>query len=238
MSDSLRVLAISDVEERSLYDFFCPEDWRDRVDLVVSCGDLNHAYLEFLVSVLNVPLLYVAGNHDTGYRKHPPEGCDDIDGRVVVVKGVRIAGLAGCLRYNAGPEEYQYTERQTDWRVRRLDWKMHRSRGVDIMVSHAAPLFDDATRDAPDPAHRGSLAYRRLLLHQRPALWLHGHNHLLSNWIPRVTTIDGVTVANAYGRYEVDVVKPTTLSVQTRSWRRPQQEERRSASISRASSSR
>lgn len=207
MSDSLRILAISDVEERSLYDFFRPEDWRDRVDLVISCGDLDHAYLEFLVTVLNVPLFYVAGNHDVAYRQHPPEGCENIDGRIVVVNGIRVAGLDGCLRYNAGCKEYQYSEREMDWRVRRLDWKVRRNGGVDIMVSHAAPYFNDPSRDAPDPAHRGSVAYRRLLLERRPALWLHGHNHLLSNWIPRVADIDGVTVANAYGHYEADVVR-------------------------------
>ena len=35
-----------------------------RPDLVVSCGDLPFDYLEYLVTVLNVPLVYVPGNHD------------------------------------------------------------------------------------------------------------------------------------------------------------------------------
>jgi len=38
------------------------------VELVLSCGDLPYYYLEYIVSMLNVPLLYVHGNHDA-----PPE---------------------------------------------------------------------------------------------------------------------------------------------------------------------
>lgn len=39
-----------------------------RPDLVVSCGDLPSDYLEYLVSSLNVPLVYVPGNHDPSLR--------------------------------------------------------------------------------------------------------------------------------------------------------------------------
>lgn len=34
------------------------------VDVVISCEDLCCEYLDYLVSMLNVPLLYVPGNHD------------------------------------------------------------------------------------------------------------------------------------------------------------------------------
>src|SRR5436190_929518 len=70
----MRILAISDIPERLLYDDFSPERWRSRVDLVLSCGDLDREYLEFLVTVLDVPLLYVAGNHDVAFRVQPPRG--------------------------------------------------------------------------------------------------------------------------------------------------------------------
>jgi hypothetical protein len=67
-----------------------------------------------------VPLLYVAGNHDVSFRAQPPGGCEDIDGRVVCIGGLRIADLAGCMHDNAVREEYQYIERQMAWKVRRL----------------------------------------------------------------------------------------------------------------------
>ena len=90
---------------------------------VAACGDLAREYLEYLVTDLDVPLLYVAGNHDTAYRMHPPEGCENLADRLLTISGLRIAGIAGSLQYNAGPEEYQYTERQLAWRVRRLGWR-------------------------------------------------------------------------------------------------------------------
>jgi uncharacterized protein len=37
---------------------------RMRPDVVVSCGDLPFDYLEYLVTIAGVPLLYVPGNHD------------------------------------------------------------------------------------------------------------------------------------------------------------------------------
>jgi hypothetical protein len=37
----LRILAIADITERLLYDDCAPERWRSRVDLVLSCADLD-----------------------------------------------------------------------------------------------------------------------------------------------------------------------------------------------------
>ena len=203
----MRILAISDVPERLLYDNFDPQRWRSQVDLIISCGDLDPRYLEYIVSALDVPLLYVAGNHDTGYREHPPEGCDDIDGHVIAVAGLRVAGIAGSLRYNAGAEAYQFSERQFDWQLRRL---AHRARGgrIDLMASHAAPAQGNPERDATDPAHRGVVAFQRFALRHRPRFWLHGHNHLLAQRTSRLSTLGETTVINVYGHYELDTDHP------------------------------
>ena len=204
----MRILAISDVPEQLLYDNFDPQRWRSHVDLIISCGDLDRRYLEYLVNNLDVPLLYVAGNHDTGYRKHPPEGCDDIDGRVVTFGGLRIAGLAGSLRYNAGPEAYQFSELQFSWRLRRIAYKARGNR-IDLMVSHAAPTHDDPHLDRADPAHHGVRAFRRFALRRRPRFWLHGHNHVLDQRVSRLSTIGETTVINVYGHYELDTEHPS-----------------------------
>ena len=42
------------------------------VDAVISCGDLPIAYLDFLATILSVPLFYVRGNHDESYDDKPP----------------------------------------------------------------------------------------------------------------------------------------------------------------------
>jgi len=241
----MRILAVADTPERLLYDDFKPERWRSRVDLVISCGDLDHDYLEFLVSVLDVPLLYVAGNHDTAYRSEPPGGCDDIDGRIVTVGDLRIAGVSGCHRYNAGPEDYQFTERQMAWKMRRLALKSWRSGPVDIVVSHAAPVHCPAfghcpapvgpgrrcshtecpthlevCLDAGDACHQSFDSFRQYILRQHPRYWLHGHNHLTYSSAPRITTVGETMVINTYGHYLLDTntalnVLPITATTAT-----------------------
>jgi predicted phosphodiesterase len=62
------ILALSDEVVQVLYG----ANFRERyasADLIVSCGDLPPEYLEYVVSVLNVPLLYVPGNHDADLRE-------------------------------------------------------------------------------------------------------------------------------------------------------------------------
>ena len=84
----MKILLISDTEERYLWDNWT-EATAERladVSLILSAGDLKHSYLEFLVTMLNVPLVYVRGNHDGGYDTDPPEGCDDADGKVLEVE--------------------------------------------------------------------------------------------------------------------------------------------------------
>jgi Icc-related predicted phosphoesterase len=207
----MRILAIADLPERLLYDDFEPDDWRDRVDLVLSCGDLDREYLEFLETGLAVPLLYVPGNHDIAYRGHPPEGCENIDERLLTIGGLRIAGVGGSLNYNAGSDSYQYTEQQMAWRLRRLGWRVWRAGGVDIVVSHAAPLHGDHTFDATDRPHRGSAGFRRFIGHHHPRFWLHGHNHLYDSRIPRISQIADTVVVNAYGHYLLDTDAPPPL---------------------------
>jgi calcineurin-like phosphoesterase family protein len=64
----LRVLAVSDEVDESL-----DADRLRRIGpgLVVSCGDLPFDYLEFIVTMANVPLVFVPGNHDPDVSGRP-----------------------------------------------------------------------------------------------------------------------------------------------------------------------
>lgn len=83
----MKILVVSDNELRELWDFWDSAGSKrlEGVDLILSAGDLKPAYLEFLVTMTGVPLLYVRGNHDGIYDERPPEGCIDIDGKVAEV---------------------------------------------------------------------------------------------------------------------------------------------------------
>lgn len=186
----MRILAVADVESKSLYDYYNPGKL-DGIDLIIACGDLSAEYLEFLVTMAGCPLLYVHGNHDDWPRE--PEGCICIDNEVVTYNGLRIAGLPGSYRYREG--KYMYTERQMENMVRRLKLPIFRRRGIDILVTHAPARHLNDFETLP---HRGFECYNTLLEHYRPTLYLHGHIHSsYGSRIPRRTRRGDTTVINA-----------------------------------------
>ena len=168
----MKILMLSDQECAALYDYYIPGRL-DGYDLIISCGDLNAKYLSFIVTMAQVPVLYVHGNHDNGYSRVPPEGCDCIDDDLIVYNGLRILGLGGCKKYHDGP--HQYSEAQMRKRIRKLWWKLWRHKGVDIVVTHAPPA---GVGDSDDPAHRGFEAFLPFLDKYKPKYLLHGHVHL------------------------------------------------------------
>ena len=120
----MNILLIADHEEKALWD-----DWSEQmakkfsdIDLILSAGDLDANYLEFLETMLNVPLVYIHGNHDETYLKEPPQGCIDADGKLIDIKcgdpseRIRILGLGGSMRYNEDAP-YMFTEKEMKKRI-------------------------------------------------------------------------------------------------------------------------
>ncbi|MBR1497645.1 MAG: metallophosphoesterase [Oscillospiraceae bacterium] len=189
----MKILAVADDESKRFYDFYKP-GCLDEFDLILSCGDLHRSYLEFLVTMAHCPLLYVHGNHDAAFDKAPPEGCECVDDRLYVYKGLRILGLGGSFRYRDGP--HMYTERQMQRRIRRLRLALWRSGGFDILLAHAPAR---GINDFDSLSHRGFESFNRLLDRYRPAYFVHGHIH--KNYgvnIPQRSPHGATTVINAY----------------------------------------
>ena len=198
----MRILAVSDVESRRYFEYYKPGSL-DKFDLILSCGDLHPEYLEFLVTMAHCPLLYVHGNHDDRYDREP-DGCVCIDDRLFVYRGLRIVGLGGSRRYRDG--KYMYTERQMKGRLFRLGWRLRRSGGFDILLTHA-PLH--GLNDLDDLPHRGFNCFRHLLDRHRPAYFIHGHVH--RNYglqIPQRCRYGDTTVINAYEYCIIELPDP------------------------------
>ena len=196
----MKILIVSDEECPALWDYYQPGRLKE-YDLILSCGDLKAKYLSFLVTMARCPLLYVHGNHDTDYIKEPPEGCDCIDDQLVEYNGLRILGLGGCRKYHPGA--HQYTDAQMRRRIRKLRWKLWRSGGVDIVVTHAPP---EGVGDADDPAHWGFEALVELIEKYKPQYLLHGHVHLRYGLDrTRERRCGETTVINASERYVLEI---------------------------------
>lgn len=196
----MKILAVSDEECPALWQYYSPGKLK-AYDLIISCGDLKADYLSFLVTMARCPLLYVHGNHDTGYDRHPPLGCDCIDDKLVVYNGVRILGLGGCRRYHPGA--YQYTEKEMRRRIRKLRFWLWLSGGVDIVVTHAPAK---GVGDGEDIAHKGFEALLSLLDKYRPKYMLHGHMHLsYGQDQTRLRQYANTTVINTTERFELEI---------------------------------
>lgn len=166
----MRILALSDIESPNFYERFDITPYRG-VEGVVSCGDVIPELLTYIATMLNVPVFYVHGNHDEIYLKRPPEGCEDIDGRVVEFKGLRFLGLGGSMRYSEG--KFQYTEKEMEWRIRRLYFQIRK--GIDVVIAHSPPA---GIHEGGDFAHKGFHSFLKLIEKFQPSYFLHGHTHM------------------------------------------------------------
>mgnify|MGYP000270948257 FL=1 len=201
----MRLLLVADTESKYIWDHFDPERF-EGIDLVISCGDLKSDYLSFIATMISAPVFYVHGNHDTNYETNPPGGCDNIEDRIVTFNGLRILGLGGSIQYSRNPlysvPPYQYTEKQMEKRIRKLWFKLKRSKGFDILVTHAPPY---GVGDGNDLCHTGFKAFLPLLDKFKPKYMFHGHMHLNYGRGKRIYEYNGTTIIDAYGYYIIDI---------------------------------
>lgn len=191
----MKILLVSDAESKFIWDYFQPDKFKD-IDLIISCGDMKPQYLSFLVTMINVPLYYVHGNHDDIYLEKPPEGCYCIDDKVAKYKGVKILGLGGSIRYSNGV--FQYTEKEMNRRILRLKPYLYFTRGFDILVTHAPAR---GLGDGDDYCHQGFKSFNKLIDRFSPKYHFHGHQHLNYKVQERVLKYNNTTIVNGYGYY-------------------------------------
>ncbi len=199
----MKILAVSDRVDETIYS----QQIRDRFDdvaMVLSCGDLPYSYLEFIVSMLNVPCFYVHGNHDrpeyksNGTTLTEPGGWINLDGRTVKAKNLLLGGLEGSIRYK--PEApFQYTEQEMVYKTWRmvpalLMNRIRYSRYLDILITHSPPRY---IHDGDDNAHRGFKVFLNVMRRFRPRYLLHGHKHIYGPTARR-TRYEDTQVVNVY----------------------------------------
>jgi Icc-related predicted phosphoesterase len=194
----VKILIVSDKEDKYIWDYFDKKRFED-IDLIISCGDLKASYLEFLTTMINVPLFYVPGNHDKTYVEKPPEGCICIDSQFIKYKDIRILGFGGCNEYRGGP--FQYTQKEMHKKISKLRYKLWKNKGFDILVTHAPAK---GLGDGDDMCHQGFEAFNKLLDKYSPKYFFHGHQHLTYERNPRIITFKNTTIINAFKYHIVE----------------------------------
>jgi len=201
----MKILSVSDEVEEAIYNESLKDQFSD-IDLVLACGDLPPHYLEFIVTKLSAPLLYILGNHDQGshsadgHFRIEPRGCINVDEQIVKLQGLLIGGLEGSMRYSyqGGP---QYSEQDMRLKAIRmipnLWWNRFRyGRAIDILITHAAPF---GIHDGTDPCHTGFRTFLHIMRIYRPRYLIHGHMHVYNNDTITQTTYYDTQVVNTYG---------------------------------------
>lgn len=197
----MKILLLADVADKALWDYL-DRNLLEGIGLVLCCGDLPAPYLEFLTCFTPAPILYVHGNHDTAYDHKPPEGCICVEDTIYEYEGVRILGLGGSMRY--GVSNHMYNEKEMARRARRLWWKLRRSKGFDILMTHAPA---HGVGDQEDLPHRGFQTFNHLMDRYRPRYMVHGHVHpqYAAMDFRRERQYNETTVVNAYKRYVIEI---------------------------------
>ncbi|MDR2479783.1 MAG: metallophosphoesterase [Treponema sp.] len=215
----MKILCVSDQIDPLVYSSSIKERFAS-TDIILSAGDLPLDYLDFIISCLNKPLLFVFGNHhieEMKYFKRIPEaymlntgggyqgsGAIHAGSQVRIEEGLIVAGLGGSMRYNRG--ENQFTDFQMYleiWKLipRLLLNRVLRGRFVDILLTHAPPR---GIHDKTDKCHWGFKAFLWFMKVFKPRYLVHGHIHLYDLSDIRCTRWGATTVINAYSHYIID----------------------------------
>jgi len=141
----IRALVVADEESCYIWDYFDRSVFQG-VDVIISCGDLKASYLSFLTTMVAAPLLYVHGNHDARFLVSPPEGCDNLELKMHVIKGIRFLGFGGAN--SRSPKPFHYTEQEVARQVTRRMQEISFHGGL-MSWSPTRPLLGWATGRMP-----------------------------------------------------------------------------------------
>ena len=177
----MKILAVSDEVVERLYSL-CNVGHFNDIELIIGCGDLPYPYLENMITFLNVPLLYVPGNHDPEYRTNDPktyaEGGSNLDLKLVRIKKFLIGGLGGSVLYRDDGTN-QHSQADAYFRAFKLLPRLllnhiQYRRYLDILITHSPPF---GIHDDNSVAHTGLKAINWLIQLAKPRYHLHGHTH-------------------------------------------------------------
>jgi Icc-related predicted phosphoesterase len=208
----VKVLFVSDKVLERIYSPALAKRHGD-VELAVGCGDLPYYYLEFIQSALNIPLVYVHGNHDPeqeyladGSSVTGPTGGVNLHCQTYQEKNLLLAGLEGSIRYRRGC--FQYTQQEM-WvnalmylAPRLLFNKLIHGRFLDVLVAHSPPY---GIHNGDDRTHIGFKSFLWLMKVFKPRYLVHGHRHVYNPTETTQTQFQDTTVINIYPYKVMDI---------------------------------
>lgn len=180
----MTILAMADCDD---FEWLGPTQ---AADVVVGLGDLADSLLLSAARAHGTAtILAVKGNHDDTAPFHSPI----LNAHLIVhsIGGLRFGGFAGSWRYK--PRGHHLFDQHE------VTAALPAFPAVDVFLAHNSPA---RVHERDEDTHQGFTAFSTYLEQKRPALLLHGHQHL-----SRETRLFETTVIGVYGHRYVTVAE-------------------------------
>ena len=135
-------------------------------DCCILLGDISTTDIEIIKNIIPNDKIYgVLGNHD-GWNLYIDNKIESINGKVIEIKGVRIAGINGSYKYKNSNDYVMYShEESINIANKILD--------ADILVSHDRPFIKEQYGES----HDGLKGITECIYRNHIPLHIHGHIH-------------------------------------------------------------
>jgi Icc-related predicted phosphoesterase len=164
----MNILAIADRPPRRSITKTLSEN---RIDLIVTLGDLEYSEIRELDIVKTIPKLGVYGNHCSGMY-FDELGIKNMHLQTFEFGGLTFGGFEGCVRYKESKYAKMYTQEEASALLANFPH-------VDVMLVHCPPygINDDLT----EIAHTGYKGLLDYVEREEPQYLFHGHTYPNAN---------------------------------------------------------
>lgn len=186
--DHINILIITDTHNCLSYDEESIEKIKSaKYDICIILGDISNNDICEILKIIPYEKIYgLLGNHDSSDRFDESK-IRNLNGKVVTINNVRIAGIQGSYRYKDG-DYGMYTHEES---IQIADQMPE----ADILVSHDRPYITDNN----DIVHDGLKGITYYCYKNHIKLEIHGHLHEESEEFLKNGT-------RVLGKYKVNVI--------------------------------
>ena len=165
---NVKVIFLSDTHGCLKYDKNIIEYMKNipEYDLCILLGDHSNDDIETILQIIPKNKIYaLPGNHDS-IDKYKQYNIYDINGKVINIKDIKIAGIGGSYRYKNIEDYALYTHEESIEIANKME-------KADILVSHdKAFIYDNH-----NPSHDGLKGITQYIYTNHIPLHVHGHIH-------------------------------------------------------------
>lgn len=165
---NIKILFIADTHDCLSYDKETVEYIKNAkdYDCCILLGDHSANDLKEILKIIPNDKIYgILGNHDS-WEKYQEYNIQNINGKVIDIKGIKIAGIGGSYKYKNSDQYAMYSHEKS---IEIAD----SMQGADILISHDKAF----TKKNYGDAHDGLKGITKYIYKNNIPVHIHGHLH-------------------------------------------------------------